>query len=201
MPPPITIGQRGISIRIILSPNWDILARRFAVVTEDVLHREIGKFAQAIGQEMLQQIHTGAMPLSFTGRLANVENSWESRTTELGRASYLTVVKLRASTPTVPESIGRPVGLYTGPIEWGTGAHARPWGKMARLRMEAWAEAKIGDRRRARYVMAAIFKHGTRAHPYFVPAARATARAAMDWAEIYGMNWRDGVEAELKARF
>lgn len=200
VPSAVTV-KPSFRITINLSPMWNVLARNFAGVAEEVLDREMLDFARAIGQEMLYQIRQYALPLSYTGRLADTRTgmTWRLWIGKLRDTRYVTVGLHRPAT--VPEYIGRPVTAYASGMEWGTSAHTRPWGKMARLRMEAWAEAKLGDRRRARFVMAAIFKHGTRAHPYFVPAARATVRAAEDWAEIYGLSWRDGVEAELRHRF
>jgi len=201
MPPITTTLKPGIHVTFELSPMWYTMAREFASVTEDVLHEAMLEWARGVGQEQLNQIRIHALPFSYTGRLADVRRpggSWRLYITpQSSRGRWYVTVMLSDKPREVAQYLGRPVRAYAGPMERGTGAHSRPWGKMARLRMEAWAEVKLGDRRRARYVMASISRHGTKAHPYFEPAARATERAASDVAEDYGVMWRDGVESKF----
>jgi len=195
------IGGPGVRVVFHLSPSWNILARIFSRVSKEHLQREMLEMASAIGREMLNQIHIHASPLDYTGRLSDTRTGMTWRLF-VGRPREITYATVKLHQPQeVPIDIGRSTLIYAACIEKGSRPPVRGFYKAARLRFEHWAQVQGIDRRSVRYIMAAIYKHGTRPHPYFEPAARATERAAEGWASTYGFRWRDGVEAELKAGF
>ena len=192
----------GVRVVFHLSPSWNSLARYFSQICEEHLKREMLDMASAIGREMLSQIHIYAAPSDYTGRLSDTRTGLTWRLF-VGRPREIAYATVRLHQPQeVPVDIGRSTLIYAAAMEKGARAPTTAfWSKTTVSRFQHWAQAKGIDSKSVRYIMAAIYKHGTRPHPYFEPAARATERAAEGWVETYGFHWRDGVEAELKARF
>lgn len=196
--------RTGFGIRIELSPVWDRMAREFSGVCREVLEAETLAMARGIADEMIHQISVHALPRSFTGRLAGGRITWRKYITRIYAAPRIgrtVTIGLRKQPPMVPAVIGQPVRYYASAIELGTAPHSRPWGRLSRERLEAWAAVKLGSRRAGRYVMSAIYRRGTPAYPYFLPAARATTAEASRWLEEGGRSWRDRVETRMTEGF
>lgn len=204
MPP-----QAGFRIVLKLSPTWDKMAREFSDASLIILRDEMLAVSEEIAEGMLRQVAIHARPHSFTGRLADVRRrvgSWRfwhgpafyrrGKPVKLGPELY-GGVKLREQLRMVPAVMGRPVRYYASAIELGTERHTRPWGRLSRERLEAWAEVKLGSRRLARRIMSAIYRRGTPAYPYFAPAVKVTAKEAARQLEQGGKNWRARVEARF----
>lgn len=209
MPIGITTGEFRFGVfRFVLymSPVWDRMAREFAGVATDILEEEMKGIAGEMGKEMLRNIRRFALPHSFTGRLADARvpahggtwRYWIGRPPGTGGPTgvgwYVTVGLHKPRE--VSSEMGRPVSMYVHAIELG-GKPSYPLGKMARLRIKAWAASKGLTATQAHRIARAIYLRGTRAHPYFEPAAKATAQAAMGWLEDGSRNWRNRVEAHF----
>ena len=209
MPIGITAGEfRGDPFRIVLemSPIWDRMAREFSDVATSVLSDEMQGIAREMGKEMLKQIRKHALPHSYTGRLADARvpatgGTWrywigpaKGVGTRTGAGWYVTVGLHRPET--VSSTIGRPVEFYASAIEFG--AHPRyPLGKLARERIKSWAAARGLTAMQAHRIAWSIYQRGTKAYPYFDPAARATESAATGWLEEGGKSWQSKVEAHF----
>jgi len=201
----IRSGRFGIVFE--MSPIWDRMAREFANVSTSILRDEMEEVGRELGKEMLRQIRKFALPHSYTGRLADARvpahgGTWRYWITPRGPGGqgggtygpewYVTVGMHEPAT--VSPTIGRPVEFYARAIE--LGAKPRyPLGKLARQRIVSWAAARGLTATQAHRIAWSIYNRGTRAHPYFEPAAEATASAAVGWLEEGGQDWRSKVEA------
>ncbi len=197
-------GASAFRLVIQMGPVWDRMATEFADVATDILRDEMEEIAREMGKEMLQHIRRFALPHSYTERLADIQKTWRYWITPRGPGGrgagvygpqwYVTVGLHRPAS--VSANIGRPVTEYAHAIE--LGAKPRyPLGKLARERIKSWAARKGLTKTQAHRIARSIYQKGTRPHPYFAPAARATASAAMGWLEEGGTNWRDKVEAHF----
>lgn len=210
MPIRITTGEfRFAPFRIVfqMSPIWDKMAREFADVATKVLEEEMKGIAREMGKEMLRNIRRFALPLSFTGRLADARiparpgstwRYWIGPAKGVGRrtgAGWYVTVGLHDPREVSPAR-GRPVEFYAHAVEFGGKPRYR-LGKLARQRIVSWAAARGLTKAEAQRIAAAMHIHGSRARPYFAPAERATAQAAMGWLEEGGTDWRDKVEAHF----
>lgn len=194
-------GPSAFRLTFRMSPIWDRMAAEFADVATESLRDEMENIAREMGKEMLRQIRVHALPRSYTERLADTQRTWRYWITPRGPGGrgarvygpqwYVTVGLHRPAA--VSETVGRPVQDYAHAIE--LGAKPRyPLGKMARERIKSWAARRGMTATQAHAIARSIYLRGTDAYPYFAPAARATASAAMGWLNEGGRNWQDRVE-------
>ena len=199
-------GSSAFRLVLKMSPIWDKMAAEFADVTTEVLRDEMLNIARETGKEMLRQIRIRALPHSYTGRLADTQKTWRYWITPRGPGGrgkgtygpqwYVTVGLHQPAT--VSETTGRPVQEYAHAIELG-GKPQYPLGKLARERIKSWAARKGLTKTQAHAIARSIYQKGTGAYPYFAPAARATASAAVGCLNEGGRNWKDKVEAYFGA--
>lgn len=186
-------------IVINLSPVWEKMAREFSGTSERLLQESFNRFARSLGERMQRGIQASLTPHRYTERLSR---SWVATyrpgppSSHFPTSQIMTILEYRPAGE-VPANIGRPVLHYAGAIEYGSQPHHRPWGRLSRQRLEAWAEARLGDRRRARFVMASIYRYGTPAYPYFKPSLDEMIAVAEDYAETELEYWAEEIAAEM----
>ncbi len=187
-----------------MSPVWDKMAREFEDIATSILSKEMENVAREMGKEMLRNIKKFALPHSFTGRLADARvpahgGTWRYWISPPGFGGGATGLGWHMTVglhqpESVSPAVGRPVSMYASAIEFGA-KPSYPLGKQARLRIKSWAMDKGMTATQAHRIARAIYLRGTRAQPYFEPAARATAQGALGWLEEGGTNWQSRVEA------